>query len=107
MKQLTDNGFSAKDWKHLGLSLKVPSPKLDEIDANNKFVKNCLIDVISHWIRNGEVSWKTLWEAVFEINDYNNAGCAIRDWFNAKTWSDKRVSINIAKYIAIGKLHNS
>ena len=88
-------GFSSEKWCRLGIQLSVPENKLEEFSANHKDdpdkVFCCLSDTIKYWIKNGEVSWKVLWEALcHESVAHINLGIEIRDWYREKTWNDPR-----------------
>ena len=79
-------------WDDLGIFLKVPHTKLDEIRANNpRDVSCCFNEVIFYWLRNSKVSWEVLWEALCEHSvAETNLGNEIRDWYTRKMWNDPR-----------------
>ena len=84
--------FPCSKWEDLGLVLKVPYNKRDEIRANNPGnVSRCFLEVIIYWLRNSKVSWKVLWEALCERSvAEENLGHEIQDWYTRKIWNDPR-----------------
>ena len=90
MNQLTE--FPQSKWHALGVVLKVPANKLDEIEANHHCdVSRCFTEVIKYWINNGKVEWRVLWEALCHDSvPCTNLGNKIRDWYAEKIWSDPR-----------------
>lgn len=86
--------FPRSKWEVLGIVLKVPYTKRDEIRANNpQNVSRCFIEVINYWLRNfdSELSWKALWEALCEYSvAETKIGNEIWAWYTEKMWNDPR-----------------
>lgn len=91
LKVGANGGFSLKKWRALGRALKVPENKLEEFEEDHRKAERRLVEAIKHWIRNGEVTWKELWEALCHSTvSHENLGREIRDWYRLKTWRDPR-----------------
>ena len=92
LKVGADNGFSLDKWRALGIALKVPESELRKIEMNYVMeVDRRLTEVIKYWIKNGEVNWKVLWEALCHRTvAHENLGKEIRDWYTEKIWRDPR-----------------
>ena len=95
-------GISPMKWHQLGIVLKVPASKLDEIEEDHRLVKRRLAEVINYWIKNGEVSWKVLWEALCDPSvAEKNLGKKIRDWYTEKCWRDPRQASDVHDGVVI------
>ena len=75
----------AAKWRHIGLALGLDPAQLDTIDANNRYVEDCLTEVLSHWLKQaydteqfGQPSWRLLAKAVGDPAGGNNPALAER-----------------------------
>ena len=65
----------AASWKEIGTRLRLPADRMDAIASENTDVKNCLLEVSTHWLRRnydtdkfGEPSWRWLARVCYGIN---------------------------------------
>ena len=71
-------------WNMLGLALGLYQPQLDAIKVDNPGVKNCLIAVLTNWLKQvhdvqkfGEPSWPVLEKAVSSTAGGSNPALAL------------------------------
>ena len=62
----------ASVWKRVGVHLRLPISKLDQIEGD---LKDCLMEMLKQWlnrnydtVKNGEPSWRMLAQAVAREN---------------------------------------
>jgi len=67
-----DVGFTAADWEHLGLQLKIRESVLNIIkEDHSDDPECCLNDMASSWLQTeSKTSWKKLAEAVAKVEKY-------------------------------------
>ena len=63
------------NWYLFGLALKVPEAILDQLRVQDYTDKDCLIEVIDHWLRHhySPSTWQEIFEAKRKVEFYNLA----------------------------------
>ena len=74
------SNFSTQNWSPLGLTLGLPQPTLDAIEADSKIGSQCLQECLTHWlskanevVKKDEPNWESLMNALRGIGEISSA----------------------------------
>ena len=59
-----------RDWKKLGLLLRVPYPTLEKIELDRQGVDNRKMAMLNHWLCSGAANKEALLKALGKIEEY-------------------------------------
>ena len=70
MSTLLELLYTISDWYLLGIHLRLPDTKLDEIKKDFSCSSDCLLKMLQFWLHNGNnISWSSLGKAMAKMPD--------------------------------------